>query len=60
MKTNRNDSDELLGIEAVAALLGCSHMTIRRMVAAGKLPAPIQIGQRLIRWRRSDVLAAIG
>ncbi len=33
-----------------------SPKTIRRMLAAGKLPAPIKFGKRL-RWRRADIEA---
>ena len=49
---------ELLTAEQLAATLGVSAKTIRRYVAAGRLPAPIRIG-KLQRWRRADVESAL-
>jgi predicted DNA-binding transcriptional regulator AlpA len=50
--------DELVATEIVAAILQCSALTVRRLVAAGKLPRPLKVG-RLNRWRRGDIVAAI-
>lgn len=38
----------------VADSLKVSQLTIRRMWAAGKFPAPVNVG-RVIRWREADV-----
>jgi predicted DNA-binding transcriptional regulator AlpA len=51
----------LLDAAALAALLSCSLRHVRRMDAAGQLPAPIRLGTtgKAVRWRRSEVLAWI-
>jgi excisionase family DNA binding protein len=48
----------LLNTQEVAALMGVSIKTIRRMLDAGKLPQIVRIG-RLIRWRENDIVAMI-
>lgn len=45
--------DPLDSIREVAAGLGVSERTIRNMVADGRLPGPIRIGSRSVRWPRS-------
>lgn len=57
-RTRPADISELVNTEAVASLLGVSAMTVRRLVAAGKIPEPIRLG-RLIQWRRIDLLALL-
>jgi excisionase family DNA binding protein len=49
-----NDSERLLSAKEVAALLGLSRGTVYRLVHAGELAAPIQVGGRS-RWKREDV-----
>ena len=55
---NKSPSSEpiLLDSKEVANLLGVSHTTIWRMRCEGRLPAPIQVSSRLVKWRRSDIL----
>jgi excisionase family DNA binding protein len=48
----------MLTAEQIAAVVGCSAMTIRRHAAAGKFPEPVRFG-RILRWRRSDVQARL-
>jgi excisionase family DNA binding protein len=48
----------LLNTQDVAALLGVSPKTIRRLLDAGKLPQIVRIG-RLIRWRENDIINMI-
>lgn len=50
--------DELLRDTEVAARLKLCRRQIHKLAADGRLPAPIRLG-RSIRWRLSDVLAAI-
>jgi excisionase family DNA binding protein len=45
---------DLLTKQEVARLLKVSVRTIERHVALGKLPQPIRLSQRCIRWRRQD------
>jgi excisionase family DNA binding protein len=45
---------ELLTIEDVAALLKCTHYTVRRKVDARRMPMPLRI-DGMVRWRRSDL-----
>ncbi len=42
---------EMLDLRAVAALMNCSPRHIRRLAAAGRMPAPVKLGT-LIRWPR--------
>lgn len=43
-------SVELLKIEQVAGLLNVSRRTVYRLVDGGKIPPPIRIGRRMLRW----------
>lgn len=46
----------MLDQQGVAALLGCSPRTVRRMALEGELPAPVLVGG-LKRWRKADLEA---
>ncbi len=46
---------ELLSVQAVAAMLGCSARHIWRMSDGGKMPRPVKLGA-LCRWRRASIL----
>jgi predicted DNA-binding transcriptional regulator AlpA len=60
MATNGSAGTDLLNIQEVAILIGCSSRTIQRYRSLGLLPSPVQIfGSRLIRWRRSDIEACM-
>lgn len=39
----------------LATMLGLSLRTIRTMDAAGKLPRPVKLGARSVRWRVRDI-----
>ena len=43
-----------LGVNQVAQLLGLSKRTIYRLLDAGKIPKPIQLGGT-VRWPRTDI-----
>jgi excisionase family DNA binding protein len=45
---------ELLDVNAVAALLGASSRTVRRLADWGRMPRPISLG-RMVRWQRSVI-----
>ncbi len=47
-------ASELLDVNAVAALLGASSRTVRRLADCGKMPRPVSLG-RIVRWQRSVV-----
>ncbi len=49
-------SAELLGVKAVASLLGCSPRHIYRLADAGQMPLPIKLGS-LVRWRRAELMS---
>ncbi|GMV83727.1 MAG: hypothetical protein AMXMBFR7_49110 [Planctomycetota bacterium] len=49
---------ELLSVQAVAGLLGCSWRHVYRMADTGRMPAPVKLGA-LSRWRRVEILAWI-
>ncbi len=50
---------ELLTKQEVAALLRVDVRTLRRMVLAGEVPAPITISDRTDRWRRSTIESSL-
>lgn len=45
---------ELLDVNAVAALIGASSRTVRRLADWGRMPRPVSLG-RMIRWQRSVI-----
>ncbi len=47
-------TSELLDVNAVAALLGASSRTVRRLADCGRMPRPVSPG-RIVRWQRSVV-----
>jgi len=51
-------TDALLSTREVAGRLGVSEYTVRRMARAGKLPK-VRVGERLVRYRETDVQALI-
>jgi len=59
MSTDNANGALLIDSKEVAKILGVSSSTIWRMRCEGKLPAPMQISSRLVKWRRSDIMAWI-
>lgn len=50
--------NELLTARQVAGLLQVQRETVSRWLAAGRLPAPLNLaGGRYLRWRREDIEA---
>jgi predicted DNA-binding transcriptional regulator AlpA len=49
-------SEALVDVQAVAKMLGCSAQHVRRLSEQGKMPAPIRLGARLIRWSPRTIL----
>jgi predicted DNA-binding transcriptional regulator AlpA len=45
---------ELVDVNAVAALIGASARTVRRLADWGRMPRPISLG-RMVRWQRSVI-----
>lgn len=50
----------LLDVRQVADLLGISTRTVWRLAATGDIPAPIRIGERIVRWRAADLEHHLG
>ena len=46
----------LLDVKAVAEFYRVSPRTVWDLSAAGRIPAPIRISPRTIRWRMSDLI----
>lgn len=44
----------------VAKLLGCSERQVENLVKSGRIPKPIQLGPNSPRWRRPEMLQALG
>lgn len=49
------DDVKLLTAKEVAELLGVHVRSIWRLSATGEIPAPIRLGERVVRWRLSDL-----
>jgi prophage regulatory protein len=47
---------ELLRMRQVADLLDVSPRTVQRWVDEGRLPAPLVLSSRCLRWRESELL----
>ncbi|QQS08988.1 MAG: helix-turn-helix domain-containing protein [Phycisphaerales bacterium] len=45
----------VINVREVAELLGVNARTIWRMAQRGELPAPIRLGDRVVRWRLCDL-----
>lgn len=45
----------LMDAEGLARELGISVKSVRRLDASGKLPRPIRLSRRVIRWRRVTI-----
>ena len=52
--------DAFISVAELARMLNVSRKTIRVWSLRGVLPEPIRLGERVLRWRRSDVMAALG
>lgn len=45
----------VINVREVAELLGVNTRTVWRMSQRGEIPAPIRLGDRVVRWRLSDL-----
>jgi len=50
----------LLTKSDVASLLQISTRQVENLVRAGRIPAPVDLSKQSPRWRRDEVLAALG
>ena len=55
----REAPDTLIDIETVAEMLAVSVRTVRRMSDAGRMPRPLNLGNRLVRWRQGEIASWI-
>lgn len=54
------ENDELWPLEKVKKVYGgCGTSNIYRLMDKGEFPKPIRLGDRTVRWLRSEVLAHI-
>ena len=51
--------DRLLRIAEVQEITGLSRASVYKMVADGRLPPPVRLSSRCVRWRESELLATI-
>lgn len=47
----------LLGAEAAAELIGISESTLWKLHSQGRIPNPMRLGGRVVRWRREELEA---
>ncbi|MGE0367185.1 MAG: helix-turn-helix transcriptional regulator [Phycisphaerales bacterium] len=52
---NRMADVAVVSVREVAELLGVNPRTVWRMAQTGDIPAPIRLGERIVRWRLSDL-----
>ena len=50
--------DAFVSVAELARLLGVSKRTVRAWSLRGVIPEPVRLGERILRWRRADVMAA--
>ena len=51
----RTDASVFMTGHELAELLRVDRRTLRRMVLAGEIPAPLTLGERTQRWRRTTI-----
>jgi excisionase family DNA binding protein len=54
MNTKQNEL-ELFSVKEVSGLLKFHPRTVWKMAQTGELPRPVKIGNKAVRWRRSDL-----
>jgi excisionase family DNA binding protein len=50
-----NQTESLLTIQDVAKLYRIAVRTARRWVAEGRIPQPMHLNQRVLRWKASEI-----
>lgn len=45
----------LVNMQTVTSITAMSENTVRRLVRAGKFPAPVPLSNRCVRWRANDI-----
>jgi len=59
MSADNTNGALLIDSKEVAKILGVSSSTLFRMRCSKQLPPPVSVSQRLVKWRRSDIIAWI-
>jgi len=60
MTQSSSNDKPLLDADDLAKLLGVNRRTIQQYVAAGVLPRPIKLSQKVVRWPRRAIEEAFG
>lgn len=58
--TTQTHQPPLMSVREVAALLGVHRRTVWTWSGSGKMPAPVRVGAKVVRWRRRDVEKWLG
>lgn len=48
-------AEKIIRVQEVAERVGLSISTIQRLVRNGSMPAPVQLAERAVGWRASDI-----
>ena len=59
MSTDNANGALLIDSKEVAKILGVSSSTIWRMRCSNQLPPPVFVCRRLVKWKRSNIMAWI-
>ena len=51
------NAQRLLRLSEVSTMIGLGRSSIYRYVSEGRFPAPVNVGDRSVRWKLADVLA---
>lgn len=54
-KERESDDCSLITKKKLAEMLSVSPRTLQRMLSAGKIPSPVQLGRKMIRWRVNEI-----
>jgi excisionase family DNA binding protein len=58
-KLVEDQRERLLTAREVAQLLGVCPRTILNLVVQGRMPSPIRMGPKLVRWREHEIVSWI-
>ena len=59
-RRHADEPPELMTKKQVADYLQCSQRQVELLTGKGRLPKPVYLGESSPRWKRSELMAALG